>query len=56
VLFLSDAFPYVCPEPVLAKCSFFIYKWLKNAGFRRTPRQGDVPLHAWREPHRYGGL
>jgi hypothetical protein len=28
-LFLS--FPYVCPEPVLAKRSFFIYKWLKNA-------------------------
>eukprot|EP01046_Picozoa_sp_COSAG06_P020845 COSAG06_NODE_1543_length_9141_cov_4.266202_9_plen_61_part_00 len=30
-LFLS-AFPYVCPEPVLAK-SVLIYKWLKNAVF-----------------------
>jgi hypothetical protein len=32
-LFLS--FPYVCPEPVLAKCSFLYIKWLTNAVFRR---------------------
>jgi hypothetical protein len=32
-LFLS--FPYVCPEPVLAKSSLYIYKWLKSAVFRR---------------------
>jgi hypothetical protein len=23
-------FSYVCPEPVLVKCSFYIYIWLKK--------------------------
>ena len=35
-LFLS--FPYVCPEPVLVKCSFFIYKWLKKTVFTHPLR------------------
>jgi hypothetical protein len=34
--FFVECFPYVCPEPVLAKRSFiYIYKWLKKAVFCR---------------------
>jgi len=35
---MNLCFPYVCPEPVLAKRSSFIYKWLKKTVF--THRKG----------------
>jgi hypothetical protein len=35
-LFFECSFPYVCPEPVLAKRSHFIYECLKKTVFVRA--------------------